>query len=70
MGNEDSARKLDASLLFDPAEEIEKICHFIRDKVEQRGVRGVVIGLSGGLDSTTCAFLCARCLPAKQIHLF
>ncbi len=70
MGNEDSARKLDASLLFDPAEEIEKICHFIRDKVEQRGVRGVVIGLSGGLDSTTCAFLCARCLPANQIHLF
>lgn len=61
---------LEAQLRFEPAVEIERICDFIRDEVERRGVRGVVIGLSGGLDSTTCAYLCARCLPATQIHLF
>ena len=60
---------LEMNLQFDRAAEIERICSFIRSEVKRRGVRGVVIGLSGGLDSTTCAYLCARCLPAVQIHL-
>lgn len=60
---------VEQKLKFDPAEEIERICRFISNEVERRGVRGVVIGLSGGLDSTTCAYLCARCLRMDQIHL-
>lgn len=60
---------LDAHLHFDPSAEIDRICALIRGEVKRRGVRGVVIGLSGGLDSTTCAYLCVRCLPADQIHL-
>jgi len=63
-------QELDASLFLEPAAEIERISCFIRGEVKRRGVHGVVIGLSGGLDSTVCAYLCARCLPAKQIHLF
>ncbi len=69
MGNEECRQRIEANLQFDPANEIERICQFIKGEVKRRGVRGVTIGLSGGLDSTTCAFLCARCLPAKQIHL-
>lgn len=69
MGNEECRQRIEANLQFDPANEIERICQFIQGEVKRRGVRGVTIGLSGGLDSTTCAFLCARCLPAKQIHL-
>jgi NH3-dependent NAD+ synthetase len=55
------SRTLDEKLRFDLASEIERICAFIRREVQRRGVRGVVIGLSGGLDSATCAYLSARC---------
>jgi NAD+ synthase len=69
MGNEEFRQKIEANLRFDPTNEIVRICQFIVGEVKRRGVRGVTVGLSGGLDSTTCAFLCARCLPVKQIHL-
>lgn len=66
----ESARQtLDASLAVDPQLEIERICRWMQVEVSNRGSRGVVLGLSGGLDSTTCAFLCARCFPANRIHL-
>lgn len=61
---------LDQALRIDPAAEIDRITRFICDEVQRRGVRGVVLGLSGGLDSSACAYLCARCLPPDRIHLF
>ncbi len=70
MKVEEIKRKIDDNLQFDVQAEIERICAFIQGEVKRRGVRGVVIGMSGGLDSTTCAYLCARCLDAHQIHLF
>src|SRR5574340_1149989 len=63
-------RALAAPLQFDPAAEIERAGRLICDEVQRRGMRGVVIGLSGGLDSTTCAYLTSRCLPPGRIHLF
>lgn len=36
------------------------IVEFIRDRVEAAGAEGAVLGLSGGLDSATVAFLAAR----------
>lgn len=69
MKNEENTNVIESSLHFEPSVEIDRICSFIRGEVKRRGVRGVVIGLSGGLDSTTCAYLCQRCLPARQIHL-
>ena len=63
-------RLLNAKLELEPEIEIERICGFIRDEVKRRSKRGVVLGLSGGLDSTTCAYLCARCLKPEQIHLY
>lgn len=70
MTNEVSVQKIDERLQFNVQAEIERICNFMKDEVKRRGVRGVVMGLSGGLDSTTCAYLCARCFLPEQIHLF
>lgn len=54
---------------FDPAFEIERIVAFIQGEVTRRGARGVVIGLSGGLDSSACASLCARALALDRVHV-
>ena len=43
------------------------ISRFIEDKVEESQTSGVVIGLSGGLDSSTTAYLCAKTLKNDQI---
>jgi len=43
----------------------EKIIEFIREKVKD--VNGVVIGLSGGLDSTTTLFLCVEALGRDKV---
>ncbi len=46
---------------------IKKISEFIHAKVSESGSTGVVIGLSGGLDSATTAYLCAKSLNKEQI---
>ena len=70
MTGEQLAAVISATLQIDPQSEIERISRFIHAEVIRRGSHGVVIGLSGGLDSSVCAFLCARSLPPQQIHLF
>ncbi len=60
---------LDEALHIDVKLEIERISAFIRSEVRRRGAHGVMIGLSGGLDSSTCAALCRRVLPPDQIHV-
>lgn len=57
-----------AGLSIDAASVARQIEVFIRREVKRLGKRGVVIGLSGGLDSSTCAYLCARALGVKKIH--
>ena len=69
MESQSASLDVDRYLYFDADAETARICSMIRSEVKRRGVRGVVIGLSGGLDSTTCAFLCARCIPMDCIHL-
>ncbi len=46
---------------------IKQLSEFIKDKVTQSKSAGVVIGLSGGIDSATTAYLCARALEKEQI---
>lgn len=47
------------------------IQEFIRQKVEECGGRGVVVGLSGGIDSATVSKLCADAIgPDKVLNLF
>ncbi len=49
-------------------ENIELIKKFIADKVEKTGSDGVVLGLSGGLDSTTVLKLSIDALGAERVH--
>jgi len=44
-------------------ERVERITHWIRDKVLEAGARGAVVGLSGGIDSSVVAVLCKRVFP-------
>jgi NAD+ synthase len=46
---------------------VHKISKFISDKVSEARSSGVVIGLSGGLDSATTAYLCSKSLKNEQI---
>jgi NAD+ synthase len=43
---------------------------FIRDAVETSGTQGVVVGLSGGVDSSLAATLAVRALGAERVHGF
>ena len=46
------------------------LASFIRDAVETSGTQGVVVGLSGGIDSALAAALAVRALGAEQVHAF
>ncbi|MFP9192362.1 NAD+ synthase [Natronosalvus vescus] len=46
----------------------DHITGFIREQVEAAGVDGVVLGLSGGIDSTTVAYLAVEGLGADAVH--
>jgi NAD+ synthase len=49
----------------------EVILEFIRQKVEESGSSGVVVGLSGGVDSAVTSRLCAQALgPQAVLNLF
>jgi NAD+ synthase len=43
-----------------------QIQHFISTRLDEAGAKGVVIGLSGGVDSTVTAHLAVRALSSKQ----
>jgi NAD+ synthase len=45
--------------------------NFIRQKVEESGGNGVVVGLSGGIDSAVVSKLCADAIgPEKVLNIF
>jgi len=46
------------------------LAHFVRDGVENAGAAGVVVGLSGGVDSALAAALAVRGLGAERVHAF
>jgi NAD+ synthase len=60
------------TLRLDAETEIERICGWIRETVlKDLRKRGAVLGLSGGIDSSVTAALCARALgPAKVTGIF
>lgn len=49
------------------AEEITKIEQFIREQAEQSQCNGVIIGISGGIDSAVAAFLSVRALGKEKV---
>ncbi|CCQ36382.1 NAD synthase, ammonia-dependent [Natronomonas moolapensis 8.8.11] len=46
----------------------DHIVEFIADIVDDAGAEGAVIGLSGGIDSTTTAYLAVEALGADAVH--
>ncbi len=46
-----------------------QIVEWIREEVAKAGAKGVVIGVSGGLDSSVTAALCKRAFPDKTLGL-
>lgn len=60
--------KLIPSLLdIDLSETQARICRFIKEYVENARAKGIVIGLSGGIDSGTIAALCSLAIGGKNV---
>lgn len=58
--------KTDILKLDNPTMAVERIENFIRDYVDRAGSEGLVLGMSGGLDSSVVAALCSRALGEKN----
>jgi NAD+ synthase len=54
-------------LRLDAAAEVDRICGAIRGQLRTLKRRGAVLGLSGGIDSSVCAALCARAIGAERV---
>jgi NAD+ synthase len=52
---------------IEPAQAVEVIIGFIRSQMRQTGFERIVLGLSGGVDSATVAFLCVRAIGADNV---
>lgn len=46
---------------------VETISSFIKDKLNESNSKGLVIGLSGGIDSSLVAYLCTKSVGADKI---
>ncbi|MFI8521750.1 ammonia-dependent NAD(+) synthetase [Streptomyces sp. NPDC085481] len=52
------ARELEVAETFDPRAEIERRVAFLAERLTSTGLRCLVLGISGGVDSTTTGRLC------------
>lgn len=60
--------KLPSSILELDLVKVEtKIKRFIRDYLEKSGAKGIVLGLSGGIDSCTASALCALAIGGDKV---
>jgi NAD+ synthase len=60
--------KLTPSLLeIDFSEAQTRICRFIKEYVENAGAKGIVLGLSGGVDSSTIAALSSLAIGGENV---
>lgn len=64
----DAKARLDAELNLDFDTEADRICNFIRRSLRRSlHRRGLVVGLSGGIDSSVSAALAVRAIGAKRV---
>ena len=52
----------------DPAAEVERAVSFVRGTVSSAGANGVVVNMSGGLDSTVAAAVAVEALGADRVY--
>ncbi|MFH0848259.1 MAG: NAD+ synthase [archaeon] len=45
----------------------DRITRFVRDYVDRTGRKGLVMGISGGVDSSVCSTICARAIGGNNI---
>src|SRR3989442_2585668 len=50
----------------EPDETVDRIVRFLRTHSERTGARHLVVGMSGGLDSSVTAALCSKALAGKR----
>ena len=55
-------------LAFDVGKARQDIVEFVRNEVKNFGKDGVLVGLSGGLDSSTVAYLCVEALGKDKVR--
>jgi len=48
--------------------EADRICGFLREAIKDLKKRGLVVGVSGGIDSSTCVALAARALGPNRVQ--
>jgi len=54
-------------LKLDSGSEVARICSFIAQQVREVKRDGIVVGLSGGIDSALCAALCVEALGSDKV---
>jgi NAD+ synthase len=54
-------------LEIDLAQAVKEVTTFVRKVVDEAGAKGVVLGLSGGVDSALTAVLCVKALGKTQV---
>jgi len=64
---DEALRKIRSELRIRPAKVKRRLMEFIKGKVEGARASGVVLGLSGGVDSTVIAHLCASALGSENV---
>src|SRR5881409_384228 len=64
MGLRDMVEK---RLSLDPQTAISRIVDFVRTSFESSGCAGIVVGLSGGIDSALTATLCVRAVGPEKV---
>ncbi len=56
-------KKYDQEVRLKMEQKTEKIINWIKEKVNEARAKGIVIGLSGGIDSSIVAVLCKKAFP-------
>src|SRR3989441_11196929 len=56
----------DPFAIREPEETVSRLERFLTTHLEEAGARCLVVGMSGGLDSSVAAALCARALGGRR----
>lgn len=57
------------ALTINPQKETKHIISFLKSTLKKQDIYNVVLGFSGGIDSTTSLFLLKNAIPATNIHV-